>query len=66
MKINEYQELALRTSGSYVDNTDKILNGVLGLSGESGEVADHVKKAIFQGHTFDKELQESSEIFVGI
>jgi len=53
MKINEYQELALRTSGS-MDNKDMILNGTLGLSGESGEVADYLKKALFQGHEFDE------------
>lgn len=49
MKINEYQKAALRTA-----NTDKsedlILNGVLGLCGESGEVSDIVKKHLFQGH----------------
>lgn len=57
MKINEYQELALRTA-----NTDAMkfkeeamLNGVLGLNGEAGEVADIVKKNRFQGHVLDKE-----------
>lgn len=55
MKINEYQQLTLRTSGT-MDNRDMILNGTLGLAGESGEVADHVKKALFQGHKFDEEL----------
>ena len=32
-----------------------ILNGVLGLAGESGECADIVKKHIFQGHELNKE-----------
>jgi len=57
MKINEYQELALRTA-----NTDAMkikeeamLNGVLGLNGEAGEVADIVKKYRYQGHKLDKE-----------
>lgn len=57
MKINEYQELALRTA-----NTDAMkikeeamLNGVLGLNGEAGEVADLVKKNRFQGHGLDNE-----------
>lgn len=54
MKINEYQELALRTSGSLHED-DLVLNGALGLSGETGEVADHIKKYLFQGHKFDKE-----------
>ena len=54
MTINEYQTAALRTA-----QTDKLtangllLNSALGLCGESGEVADLVKKHRFQGHDFD-------------
>lgn len=52
MKINEYQELALRTANKTGDAL--IVNGALGLCGESGEVADHIKKTFFQGHILDK------------
>ena len=52
MKINEYQNLAMRTVNSE-NPKDLILNGILGLCGETGEVADHIKKATFQGHEFD-------------
>lgn len=31
-----------------------LLNGALGLGGESGEVEDIVKKFVFQGHPLDK------------
>ena len=54
MTINEYQTAALRTA-----QTDKLLaidlllNSALGLCGESGEVADLVKKHRFQGHDLD-------------
>ena len=54
MTINEYQAAALRTA-----QTDKLsksallLNSALGLCGESGEVADLVKKHLFQGHDLD-------------
>lgn len=56
MTINEYQTAALRTA-----QTDKLtanellLNSALGLCGESGEVADIVKKHRFQGHDLDFE-----------
>lgn len=51
MTGNEYQQAALRTAngGNCVD----VVNGVLGLAGESGECADIVKKHKFQGHPLD-------------
>ena len=49
MTINEYQIEALRTAGEA-----DIVNGVLGLCGESGECADIIKKHKFQGHELDK------------
>lgn len=54
MEINEYQKLALRTANSN-KSEDLILNGILGLCGETGEVADHIKKATFQGHELNKD-----------
>ena len=53
MTINEYQQAALRTAngGKCVD----VVNGVLGLTGESGECADIVKKHKFQGHDLNVE-----------
>lgn len=53
MTINEYQQEALRTEGGYVGCNGALINGVLGLCGESGECADIVKKHLFQGHTLD-------------
>ena len=56
MTINEYQTAALRTA-----QTDKLtanellLNSALGLCGESGEVADLIKKSRFQGHYIEIE-----------
>ena len=53
MNANEYQKAALRTASMY-GSYELLLNGVLGLSGETGEVADHVKKYLFQGHDLNK------------
>ena len=56
MTINEYQKEALRTAnGTSGEFPPLILNGVLGLGGESGECLDIVKKCLFQGHGLDKE-----------
>jgi NTP pyrophosphatase (non-canonical NTP hydrolase) len=50
---NDYQRAAMRTAG---DNKDSyLLNGVMGLCGEAGEVIDLVKKHLYQGHDLDKE-----------
>ena len=54
MTINEYQTAALRTAQTdKLSAGDLLLNSALGLCGESGEVADLVKKHRFQGHDLD-------------
>ena len=54
MEINEYQKLAMRTSNKELSNAMHLVNGALGLSGESGEVADLIKKFWMQGHNLDQ------------
>ena len=59
MNMNDYQFAAMRTASGMDKRYPMILNGVLGLSGESGECADIVKKHLFQGHELDdKHLAE--------
>lgn len=55
MKINEYQELAKRTMNKDLSEKDMLINGVMGLCGESGEAIDIVKKHIAHNHELDKE-----------
>lgn len=55
MTINEYQNLAMTTLNKELNNEQVLLNGVMGLCGESGEVIDIVKKHISQGHSLNKE-----------
>ena len=52
MNFNEYQELSKRTAAKH-DN--ELINYGLGIAGESGEVADQIKKAMFHGHNIGKE-----------
>ena len=55
MKINEYQKLAMRNLNPALNNDEVLLNGVMGLCGESGEVIDILKKHLSQGHELNKE-----------
>ena len=55
MTINEYQQLAMRTLNPELNKKDILINGVMGLCGESGEAIDIVKKWLAQGHDLDKE-----------
>ena len=55
MTINEYQKLAMTTLNPELDNKDVLINGVMGLCGESGEAIDIVKKWLAQGHELDRE-----------
>lgn len=67
MTPNEYQNLAMRTNdGKATERVSKALecacidiggalNGCLGLSGETGEFCDIIKKSIFHEKEFDEE-----------
>ena len=55
MTINEYQKLAMTTLNPELSKKDVLINGVMGLCGESGEAIDIVKKHLHQGHGLDKE-----------
>ena len=55
MNPNEYQKLAMTTLNKDLSKKDVLINGVMGLCGESGEVIDLVKKHLHQGHELNKE-----------
>lgn len=54
MTINGYQRLAMTTQNPELSKRDVLLNGVMGLCGESGEAIDIVKKCLMHGHELDK------------
>ena len=60
---NDYQRAAMRTAGD--DEENYLANGAMGLCGESGEVADLIKKHLFQGHELDrvKVVEELGDVF---
>lgn len=55
-----YQTLALRTASAESTTDERTMLNVaaLGLSGESGEIADHVKKILYHGHPLDDETRD--------
>lgn len=55
MTINEYQKLAMTTLNPDLAKKDVLINGVMGLCGESGECIDIVKRHLAQGHNLDRE-----------
>ena len=55
MNVNEYQKLAMKTLNPALTKRDVLMDSALGLCGESGEVADLLKKHLMQGHPFDRD-----------
>ena len=55
MRVNDYQEKALRTAAKNFTPIQQLVDGVMGLNGESGECVDVLKKHLFQGHDLDVE-----------
>ena len=52
LTMNDYQLLARRTAGNK-RKSDKMEESLFGLAGEVGELCDHYKKYMHQGHDID-------------
>ena len=53
MSGQEYMTEVMRTYAGSNTPIDKLTLSALGLAGESGEVADSIKKVLYQGHHLD-------------
>ena len=54
MDFDKYQELARRTaSDGACTRSEMMFEATLGVTGEAGEIADHLKKYLYQGHDID-------------
>lgn len=64
MTMNEYQKAALRTAKPHMDVYAQMQEGALGLCGEAGEVADYIKKGIYQGRVMktDRLVEEIGDV----
>lgn len=54
MDFDEYQELSARTRANDLDGKTALAVAALGLAGETGEVADLIKKFLGHGHNLDR------------
>ncbi len=61
---DQYQDLAARTINPKLTESDKVLEAVMGISGEAGEMLEMVKKHRFQGHHLDyaKLMSEAGDL----
>ena len=53
MEIKEFQKNSIRTLNMDLTKEQLLSNMVMGIAGESGEVADVIKKHLYQGHDLD-------------
>lgn len=55
MAVNDYQKQAMVTLNPKLSRQEILINGVMGLCGESGEAIELVKKHLFHGHPLERE-----------
>ena len=55
MHLDDYQQLAARTLNAAQTPDQRLANAALGLTGEAGEVAEHVKKHLFHATPLDRD-----------
>lgn len=53
--LDDYQDDAMRTAGAALDESHGLVLSALGLTGESGEFADLIKKHVYHGHELDRD-----------
>ena len=60
----KYQEEVKRTMPKNMERKDRLSMLCMGLSGEKGEVIDHVKKHLYHGHALDqnKIIDEAGDV----
>ena len=54
MNLDDYQQAALRTVNSALDDRDRLLDSSAGLSEEAAELLGLIRKRVFQGRVVDE------------
>jgi NTP pyrophosphatase (non-canonical NTP hydrolase) len=65
MELNEYQKKSWRTANKDLSNDEQLKCACLGLSGESGELCDIVKKIFYHGHCYTSEEKKKMFLEIG-
>ena len=55
LSLDDFQQLAARTLSPGQTPDQRLANAALGLTGEAGEVAEHVKKHLFHATPLDRD-----------
>lgn len=55
MNLTEYQAHAARTANTKLNPRERIIQAAFGLTGETGEVIDNLKKVLYHSHDFDRD-----------
>lgn len=55
--LDRYQEATARTAGTFESKRDELIAWSMGISGESGEYVDGLKKHLWHQHPLDREAQ---------
>lgn len=55
MNFQEYQAEVKRTVNFTGTETEIVSNMCMGITGETGELVDYIKKVLYHGHKYDRE-----------
>lgn len=58
MEFKEYSKTASQTINKTLDSRELLINACLGLSGEVGEITEHIKKHFYHGKELGKDYLE--------
>lgn len=64
MNFSEYQAHAARTANPKLNPRERVIQAAFGITGESGEIVDSLKKILYHGHDFNRDefMKEAGDL----